>query len=159
MIGLIASVSVVLAASSLSCDHVAHLGSFSSTSSRTFVSTRIIELDAARQRENLLCLHAHCRSTTQLGEFAGSRLRAWASGAESNLAAIETFESYRCAGFETEVVADLFGNGDLTFTGEIRCHEVLPRYTWCYFNGLPLRSHGPKAHLEMANSVQEVSYR
>src|SRR5258708_34579662 len=123
MIGLIASVSVVRAASSLSCDHVAHLGSFSSTSSRTFVSTRIIELDAARQREYLLCLHAHCRSTTQLGEFAGSRLRTWPSGAESNVAAIETLKRYRCAGFETEGVAALFGDTAFTFTGEIRFHD------------------------------------
>src|SRR5258708_8026163 len=133
MIGLIASVSVVLAASSLSCDHVAHFGSFSSTSSRTFVSTRIIELDAARQGENLLCLHAHCRSTTQLAEFAGSRLRAWASGAESNLAAIETFGSYRCDGFGGEVAAGLFGYGDLAFTGAIPCPAVLPSPTCSYF--------------------------
>src|SRR5258708_36721616 len=119
MIGLIASVSVVLAASSLSCDHVAHLGSFSSTSSRTFVSTRIIELDAARQRENLLCLHAHCRSTTQLGEFAGSRLRAWATGPESNLAPIATFESYRRPGFGPWGRADLFGERHWHCPGEM----------------------------------------
>src|SRR5277367_2930289 len=125
MIGLMASLSVVLAASSLSCDHFAHFASFLSTSSRTLVSTRITALGAARQRENLLGIHAHGRPAAKLGEFAGVNLPARTCGTQRNVSAAEAFKCHGRAGFQTEVIADLFWHRDLAFAGEIGCHKVL----------------------------------
>src|SRR5450759_3741938 len=123
MMGLIASVSVALAASSFACDQVAHSASSSRTSSRTFVSTRTTVLAATGQRENLLRFHTHRRSAAQLREFAGAWLRASLGGAQRDLSAVQALKGDRRAGLQAQIITDLFRYSDLAFAGEVRCHK------------------------------------
>src|SRR6478672_2527488 len=125
MTGLMQRVACRLAASSCCCDQSAHIGSFSTRSRSTLVSTRVNELvltPAPGERHDLVGTHLHRRDAAQTSKAAHGSLAFAFAMAQYHISSRCELEVNGRAGLNPEQIANLFWNRDLPFRSYRGCH-------------------------------------
>src|SRR4029077_14803673 len=112
------------ASSSCTSDHSHQSGVLVKMSSRTFESTSVTGLFAARHRHDFICRKTRARNTDELRETAG--LPCTVSFFDHNAAIGCPAEFDLVAGNDPKVIANRLWDRYLAFAGDSRCHRKSP---------------------------------
>jgi hypothetical protein len=105
-------------------DHSAQTGSSVTTSSKTLVSTNVIETSASCQGHDFIGAQSLAGPAPQGVESAG---RSMAVSPDQNDTPIRLDrELDRCPGYDSQSIPDGFGNRHLAFAGHLRRHGSGP---------------------------------